>query len=99
VGTIRGIQTPNFLTFTNPMLQRSYSAEAKQRTRTKQLGAHSQLKTVAEVWALLREQGVSARGWAVENGFEPTLVYSVLSGTRKCLRGKSHEVAKALGIK
>lgn len=67
--------------------------------RTKQQGSYAQLKTVAEAWALLREQGISARGWAVENGFEPTLVYSILSGTRKCLRGKSHEVAKALGIK
>lgn len=81
------------------MRRHPLSAEVKLRARTKDPGTCTQPKTAAEVWALLREQGISARGWALENGFEPTLVYSVLSGTRKCLRGKSHEVAKALGIK
>lgn len=56
-------------------------------------------KSAREVWEELRQHGQSARDWALEHGFEPTLVYSVLSGNRKCLRGKSHEVAKALGLK
>lgn len=56
-------------------------------------------KSTSEVWEDLRQQGQSAREWALQHGFEPTLVYSVLSGSRKCLRGKSHEVAKALGLK
>jgi gp16 family phage-associated protein len=99
VGTIRDIQVPPFLTLTNHMLQRFHSAEVKQRALTNQMSSNTQLKTAAEVWSVLRNQGISARSWAKENGFEPTLVYSVLSGTRKCLRGKSHEVAKALGIK
>lgn len=58
-----------------------------------------QFRTADEVWAQLRASGVSANEWAKQHGFEPTLVYSVLSGTRKCLRGKSHEIAKALGLK
>ena len=60
---------------------------------------NGQILSAAEAWALLREQGLSARDWALQHGFEPTLVYSVLSGRRKCLRGKSHVVAKALGLK
>jgi len=58
-----------------------------------------QFRTTDEVWAQFRAGGVSANEWAKQHGFEPTLVYSVLSGTRKCLRGKSHEIAKALGLK
>lgn len=58
-----------------------------------------QFRTTEEVWAHLRAGGISANEWAKQHGFEPTLVYSVLSGTRKCLRGKSHEIAKALGLK
>lgn len=61
--------------------------------------APEQAKSTSEVWEDLRQHGQSARDWALEHGFEPTLVYSVLSGNRKCLRGKSHEVAKALGLK
>lgn len=57
------------------------------------------VKSTSEVWKDLRQQGQSARDWALQHGFEPTLVYSILSGNRKCLRGKSHEVAKALGLK
>lgn len=56
-------------------------------------------KYAEEVWKDLRQQGLSAKDWALQHGFEPTLVYSVLSGNRKCLRGKSHQVAKALGLK
>ena len=57
------------------------------------------LRTASEVWRQLRSDGVSAHKWAQDHGFEPSLVYSVLSGKRKCVRGKSHEIARALGIK
>ena len=53
-------------------------------------------KSARKVWEEVRQQPKSARDWALQHSFEPTLVYSVLSGNRKCLRGKSHEVAKAL---
>lgn len=82
-----------------PTRQLTLDTELKLESRTKLVKTTSQLQTTAQVWSLLREQGISARHWALENGFDPTLVYSVLSGTRKCLRGKSHDVAKALGIK
>ncbi len=61
--------------------------------------APAKLRTASEVWRQLRADGVSAQKWAQDHGFEPSLVYSVLSGERKCIRGKSHEIAKALGIK
>ncbi len=60
---------------------------------------HNPKKTAQEAWDQLKDRGISARDWALQNGFEPTLVYSVLSGKRKCPRGKSHQVAKALGVK
>ena len=32
-------------------------------------------------------------------GFCASLVYDILNGNRKCLRGQSHEIAVRLGIK
>jgi len=46
-----------------------------------------------------RVDGASVASWAIKHGFSPALVYAVLSGRRKCLRGKSHEIAIALGLK
>ncbi|MCW5596585.1 MAG: DNA-binding protein [Rhodocyclaceae bacterium] len=46
-----------------------------------------------------RESGVSVAAWAVRNGFNPAIVYAVLRGGRKCLRGQSHQIAVSLGIK
>ncbi len=43
--------------------------------------------------------GISMRDWADARGFNPDLVYQVLSGRRKCLRGQSHLIAKELGMK
>jgi gp16 family phage-associated protein len=37
--------------------------------------------------------------WARENGFKHNLVYEVLRGRIKCLRGKSHRIAVLLGMK
>lgn len=45
------------------------------------------------------ESGVSVAEWARVNGFSSALVYQVLEGNRKCLRGQSHQIAIALGIK
>lgn len=50
-------------------------------------------------WKCFRDQGINVRAWAIEHGFNPGLVYSVLRGERKCLRGQSHDVAVALGLK
>lgn len=46
-----------------------------------------------------RSSGKSLRAWARENGFDPKTAQSVLYGDRKALRGKSHAIAVALGLK
>lgn len=43
--------------------------------------------------------GDSIAQWAVKNGFNPALVYLVLNGKSKGVRGQSHRIAVALGIK
>lgn len=43
--------------------------------------------------------GVSIVDWAREREFNIRLVYSILRGQRKCLRGESHRIAKELGMK
>lgn len=43
--------------------------------------------------------GLSIADWALARGYSPHLVYSVLSGKRKCLRGQSHQIAKELGMR
>jgi len=55
--------------------------------------------SLAEVRALFEAGGVSVAEWARENGFSSGLVYEVLKGQRKCLRGQSHRIAIALGLK
>lgn len=43
--------------------------------------------------------GTSISDWARARGFSISLVQSVLAGKRACLRGESHAIAVALGIK
>lgn len=54
---------------------------------------------LADVKMRFEAEGVSAREWAIANGFNPRTVYAVLNGTLKCRRGVSHRIAVALGIK
>lgn len=49
--------------------------------------------------ALFEDTGVSVAEWARVQGFSTVLVYQVLEGNRKCLRGQSHKIAVALGLK
>ncbi|MBI5006077.1 MAG: DNA-binding protein [Nitrosomonadales bacterium] len=51
----------------------------------------------AQKW--FRLNGLNINSWAREQGFAPALVYAVLQGRRKCLRGQSHQIAVALGLK
>jgi gp16 family phage-associated protein len=53
--------------------------------------------TEAQQWFV--EQGLAVSEWAISRGFNPALVYAVLHGRRKCLRGQSHRIAVALGLK
>lgn len=57
------------------------------------------VKTVAEARAEFAAKGQSISGWARENGFSANLVFDILGGRKKCLRGQSHRIAVSLGIK
>lgn len=46
-----------------------------------------------------RADGVAIVDWARAHGFSAALVYAVLRGERKCLRGQSLKIARALGMK
>lgn len=54
---------------------------------------------VSRVKALFEEAGVPISEWARLHGFSTALVYQVLDGNRLCLRGQSHRIAIALGLK
>ncbi len=56
-------------------------------------------RTVDEVKRIFSERGLSVSGWAKRNGFSQALVYQVLSGKRRPVRGESHRIAMALGLK
>jgi gp16 family phage-associated protein len=49
--------------------------------------------------AAFEESGISVAEWARARGFSSGLVYQVLEGRRKCVRGQSHQIAVALGLK
>ncbi|MNV96417.1 hypothetical protein D3C71_1914240 [compost metagenome] len=55
--------------------------------------------TPEQVWKNFRGNGNTVAQWARANGFDKSLVYAVLRGQRKCLRGQSHDIAVALGLK
>lgn len=59
----------------------------------------SALRSPAHVQAWFRESGISVVEWANQHGFSASLVYVVMKGKRKCLRGESHRIAVALGMK
>jgi gp16 family phage-associated protein len=56
-------------------------------------------RTAADARSEFHQQGLTIAQWAKQHGFSAGIVYSVLSGRRKCLRGVSHNVAVALGLK
>ena len=57
------------------------------------------IHSVKGIRAVFEDSGVSVAEWARARGFSTSLVYQVLEGRRKCLRGQSHQIAVALGIK
>ena len=62
------------------------------------------LKTRAEVRQEFASRGWSISGWAKQHGYSPVLVGDILNDNernpkRKCLRGESHNIADALGLK
>lgn len=61
--------------------------------------SQSPLRTPLEARAWLERHGVTATEWARANGFEPAVVYALLSGRTHGRRGHAHHAAVALGLK
>lgn len=57
------------------------------------------LRTPDDVRAEFKRKGVSVSSWSIANGFSTTLVFEVLAGRKKCMRGQSHNIAVKLGLK
>lgn len=57
------------------------------------------IRTPEQVRADLLRKGISVSQWAASNGFSGPLVFQVLKGKRQCVRGQSHNIAVALGLK
>lgn len=56
-------------------------------------------RTAEEVRSEFHAKGVSITQWAIANEFNPQLVFEILAGKRKCIRGQSHAIAIKLGMK
>lgn len=59
----------------------------------------SPLRTPEEVRYEFVKRGQSIAEWARINNFSVTLVYQILADSRKAVRGQSHNIAVALGMK
>lgn len=57
------------------------------------------LRTPDDARAELQRKGISITQWAIANKFSPNLVFEVLGGRKKCMRGQAHQIAIKLGIK
>ena len=57
------------------------------------------MQNVNKVRTIFEDSGISVAEWARARGFSASLVYQVMEGRRKCLRGQSHQIAVALGLK
>lgn len=60
---------------------------------------HFNEKVLEKARAKFHRSGESVVSWAQQYGYTPALVYDILNGKRRCLRGQSHEIAVRLGIK
>lgn len=56
-------------------------------------------KTTEEVVEEFRARGISIADWSRQNNFCPSLVYQVLRAKHIPVRGESHRIAVALGLK
>jgi len=57
------------------------------------------LKTPDQARADFERRGLSIAAWARAHKVGRSLVYEILAGRKKCLRGDSHKVAVLLGMK
>lgn len=56
-------------------------------------------KTIEEARGEFVTTGRSIADWSRQNRFNVNLVYAVLAGKRRALRGQTHDIAVSLGIK
>lgn len=56
-------------------------------------------RTARQVRAEFTRKGVAIAQWARDNDLSPTVVYQLLDGTKKAVRGQSHRAAVLLGMK
>ena len=57
------------------------------------------VRTAAEARAELARKGISITQWARANDLNQYIVFQVLQGKAKCVRGESHRAAVLLGMK
>ena len=43
-----------------------------------------------------RSKGITISEWSLQRGYNPGLVYVIVRGERKCLRGKSYQIAQEI---
>ena len=56
-------------------------------------------RTPEEIRAEFQRNGISIASWATAHGFNTHLVFEVLAGRKKGVRGQSHKIAVLLGLK
>lgn len=56
-------------------------------------------RTREQVRSAFAAHGLTVVEWAEERGFNADLVYAALAGRTRCIRGESHRIAVALGLK
>ena len=61
--------------------------------------ANTRIKSAKEVREEFERAGISIAEWAKARGFDRFTVYGVLTGRHKGTRGKTHQIAVALGLK
>ena len=59
----------------------------------------TKIKTHLQARAEFGRKGLSIAGWARDHGVSRSLVYEILAGRKRCLRGHSHRIAVLLGMK
>ncbi|MCF3470383.1 DNA-binding protein [Stenotrophomonas maltophilia] len=57
------------------------------------------MKTLTEVRTEFAARGLSISDWARRHGYSAQLVYGVLKGRNRGIRGQSHDIAVRLGLK
>ena len=66
---------------------------------TKRTTPKTHAEKAAEIKKNLHDQGITIHQWAEKHGYPVTEVYKVLSGERKGLYGRAHDIAVAIGLK